>query len=653
MAAGSSAKVDSGQGLAGIANLLQTIGGTQSTTKNTGDASGLYNVQAALQGQDFTKMLEGIFQQAAGAIPGLQSRVTNAVGARSGDNGSLQALLQKTLAQTTLQAQEQIARQQGQNLATRGQVAGDIARVTNSPTMSQGLNYGNTAKVLGGAQLLSKVPDAYKKGKELFGGLFDSSGEVAPELTSSASGLMEFDAPSIEVSSAPMSEGIDYGGIVEGVGEAWDGAVDWFDGLEFADGGLVGRDGKKPSRVRRHLQEAEDEAEGGQSRSAELKRLNEEEKKKRESKAKDEYDRTSKMVDQNTGIRFADGGEVKVGGGRASSRDTFTPDAIIQSIAQQGTGALGPAAPSTTGTNPGQNANPRDAQDAAEGYGPAMGKIGLTALTGNPIAALAALMDAMASQQNPEAAAVKPMQTANTAIQSLMTQNPLAIITTLAKLALSGKKDKSDGFAEGGMSTTQAAQAGVSPGLATALSDAGISGFAQNPMSVNPNAQTTGVDLGAALGISSPTAGFDGTSGFAEGAGTDIGGYSEGSDGSGDGGEGADGGGRGSGGRGDGGGGGYGSGFGGGSGAGGSGGFGGYGGYGAGAANGGEVKGKGTGTSDSIKALVSDGEYIMSADVVNKLGAQFFDQLQEAFHTPVTPNSSNWKKSAPPDSDGE
>ena len=53
------------------------------------------------------------------------------------------------------------------------------------------------------------------------------------------------------------------------------------------------------------------------------------------------------------------------------------------------------------------------------------------------------------------------------------------------------------------------------------------------------------------------------------------------------------------------------------------------------AANGGNVTGPGTGTSDSIKAKLSDGEYVISADVVDALGQEFFDMLQKQFHTPV------------------
>lgn len=53
-------------------------------------------------------------------------------------------------------------------------------------------------------------------------------------------------------------------------------------------------------------------------------------------------------------------------------------------------------------------------------------------------------------------------------------------------------------------------------------------------------------------------------------------------------------------------------------------------------ARGGAVKGPGTGTSDSIKANLSDGEYVISADVVRALGQEFFDNLQAQYHTPVS-----------------
>lgn len=52
-------------------------------------------------------------------------------------------------------------------------------------------------------------------------------------------------------------------------------------------------------------------------------------------------------------------------------------------------------------------------------------------------------------------------------------------------------------------------------------------------------------------------------------------------------------------------------------------------------ADGGPVDGPGTGTSDSIPARLSDGEYVIPADVVRAKGTQFFDKLLDKHHTPV------------------
>lgn len=47
------------------------------------------------------------------------------------------------------------------------------------------------------------------------------------------------------------------------------------------------------------------------------------------------------------------------------------------------------------------------------------------------------------------------------------------------------------------------------------------------------------------------------------------------------------------------------------------------------------VAGPGTGISDSIPAKLSDGEYVIPADVVKAKGVQFFDKLLEKHHTPA------------------
>lgn len=54
------------------------------------------------------------------------------------------------------------------------------------------------------------------------------------------------------------------------------------------------------------------------------------------------------------------------------------------------------------------------------------------------------------------------------------------------------------------------------------------------------------------------------------------------------------------------------------------------------AADGGLFKGPGTGISDEIKANVSPGEFIFSKDVVDMLGVDLLQQIQDKLHTPAT-----------------
>lgn len=46
--------------------------------------------------------------------------------------------------------------------------------------------------------------------------------------------------------------------------------------------------------------------------------------------------------------------------------------------------------------------------------------------------------------------------------------------------------------------------------------------------------------------------------------------------------------------------------------------------------------GDGSGIDDTVPALLSDGEYVIPADVVRKKGEEFFDRLIEKHHTPAT-----------------
>jgi hypothetical protein len=64
-----------------------------------------------------------------------------------------------------------------------------------------------------------------------------------------------------------------------------------------------------------------------------------------------------------------------------------------------------------------------------------------------------------------------------------------------------------------------------------------------------------------------------------------------------------------------------------------------------GGADGGQITGPGTGTSDSVQAVntsngepirVSNGEYVVPYSVVKAKGTEFFDKLVDKYHVPVT-----------------
>lgn len=64
------------------------------------------------------------------------------------------------------------------------------------------------------------------------------------------------------------------------------------------------------------------------------------------------------------------------------------------------------------------------------------------------------------------------------------------------------------------------------------------------------------------------------------------------------------------------------------------------------AADGGHIKGPGTGISDSIPARLSDGEFVISKDVVDMVGVDFLQNLQDLFHTPAAIQKLQHSKAA-------
>lgn len=107
-------------------------GGTsgETVTINPGDISYLQQLYSELQGANYNGILEQIFQQAAGSIPGFQAAFQNSVGARSGGNSAVNAMLQRLLQQTTTSAQSQLVEQLLKNQTIRQNIGQGIAQAT-------------------------------------------------------------------------------------------------------------------------------------------------------------------------------------------------------------------------------------------------------------------------------------------------------------------------------------------------------------------------------------------------------------------------------------------------------------------------------------------------------------------------------------------
>lgn len=130
-----------------LAGILQLLGGSKRTT-NPGDITALQNSIAGLQNLDYAGMLQQIFQQASGQIPGIQVALGNATGTRSGNNSAVAAALQQLLKQTTVAAQDKIANQQLANQQAQIQAGSSIATATRGTTEKSGANLQQAAGLI-------------------------------------------------------------------------------------------------------------------------------------------------------------------------------------------------------------------------------------------------------------------------------------------------------------------------------------------------------------------------------------------------------------------------------------------------------------------------------------------------------------------------
>ena len=207
-------KVEVPKELGQLQALMELIGGGGQTQNVTAtNTAPLQNVLSQLQGIDYNAMLQGVFQQAAGQIPGLQSAYGRAVGARSSGNAPMQAALQALLQQTTLAGQQQIATQQNQNLQTQTQAAS--AMTGKKQTTTKNSQLGQMAAILGLAQAATKL-GGYKTVQEMLGavtgtGTGTGGGTAAP--VAPATVPMDFTLPqNVPFAESPYASFVDYSG---------------------------------------------------------------------------------------------------------------------------------------------------------------------------------------------------------------------------------------------------------------------------------------------------------------------------------------------------------------------------------------------------------------------------------------------------------
>ena len=552
-----------------VTQLAGLLGGTRTT--NTADTSALRNVLAQLQAQDPNAGIESLFQKATGQMPGIQNALGNAMGARRSSNGGIEAALQKLLQDTTVAAQSQVAQQQQRNLEAQGNVAANIANATK--TTQQKTNLGDFAKNLLIMQGLSKA-----KGMDL-GSMFSSMSSplasmdaplssVSQDFGSSLSGDitspngMDFNSlPSTSFDfnsllgdmdfsgfSGFSDSVVDFGsGLADTLSSGNAGGVDFGGGglLDeladynvFADGGLVGRDGKMPG--------------------------------------------------------FADGGSVTLNaaGGRRSSAKTVQLNPITRTgvdntvVRPQAVAPSAQAGSSGSMSSGSMNGGTRssyggEASELSEGIRTALG-IG---------AKVNSLAGALGNPTIPGLGMINSLAQADTREQALraFALSTLGLISPPAALAMNIMMPSPDLSPAQATKVLENAAPSIAYDTSTMPTEADVT--AATPTAGAESSFDTGYTggqyggTGAGYGSSSSPDGGAGM-GLSMGNVLGTGGYSTG----------------------------------------------------GGAfrfANGGEVAGPGTGTSDSIPARLSDGEYVIPKDVVDAVGVEFFDMLREALHTPA------------------
>lgn len=608
-----------------LVQLFSQLGGEQktgSTTSTTGaDPAAIDSLHQLLTTQmggttpeGITALINGIFQEGAKKVPGIQTAYGQAVGARATGNSATQLALGDLQTQLASEALKQLLTAQ----SNAGTTASRLADATQTKTVNQGQTTKPASTVmtylpfiLGQAGKLKKLADGTLFGNNTGssgGGMFSSgssgSGDVdrftlpnfggygasdAAGSAGSAIGDMAFD------SGADMF-GFDYGvgndigsGISDAASNIFDSGSDGIDiGSFFADGGLV-----DTAKMRLAAVPGAEAAfnSGGDEKEVTTK------SRKTTSDPADEVEDSKKLAGKDlTGqksiaVRLFDrmrGYDKRPGyanGGRVTASTDFTRSmqdylrsgGKLRGVNQQGSyepdqlsyalnglfDFIGSGRGKSTGTTVGRRAPagisyPSDeggAGSSGVGEGTTNGPVGTPA---ENAAALGGMGIAAANVVSPALGFALGIAMDALGI-SHSSMNPVSHIASLVQSIVSNASDSPpDGL----------------PGTMSAPDADGFSSAADNGMSTG----------GMADGTSSDGEGGSATSG--EGSGEGGGGVGEG---------------------------------------GGTGGF----------KAGGKIKGPGTGTSDSIQINASNGEYIMPKDSVDFFGVDMLDWMRSISHTPV------------------
>jgi hypothetical protein len=618
------------------AGLLKLLGGTKTTT-SPGDTGALQKTFADLQGTDYEAMLKAIFQQAGGQIPGLQQALGNAIGARSGGNSAVQAALQKLLAQTSTGAMDQVAKLQAQNFATQANVGGSIAQATKSTTQKTGTDVGGglskAAQLIG----LLQATKALGADKWLKGLTSTTPEAVTPSAAMTTAANNAFASPTAPLSTAETPMFNLTGGFQPSAAAAPDYQVDYTGipqvtdpGFQYADMTGFQQPYVAPSYTPT-FEQAPPQLEF----------------------PLDTYDETYTFADGGLVKKvegYADGGTVRAGGSRRSANpivEIRSPDQILAQLAADelrgqfpqaqalsspvatasgsdianavtGSGALsgGGSGDGSVGTNSGTGGGVTG-QDVAGAIGTLGGLNSISGLTGgntldsglmSGLGMLGGLAAAQTNEQALGAMAKGALGMASPAAGAIagLAMNPSMPNAVDLGLSLANPGYALANTAFGLLGLASPAQIAanaysmMNPNqMMTPAQQLTVATEANNPNSAGLTAQANAMEGDALDGLMGLTDAF----GTADtGGGGDGGGGANADGGTGDtGSDGVGGGGTGDGDK----------------------------------RDGGPIAGKGTGTSDSININVSDGEFVISADVVETLGEDFFNQLQAAFHTPI------------------